>query len=93
LGIGNWEGKVPLTILQKIQAAEEAIFVFVIRLVDSCVVEREEGNQNRGVKERDGKMSAALGGNSGVGEKPRQGLICQSGLRRHLRIQNCTYLT
>jgi len=25
-----------------------------------------EGNQNRGVKERDGKMSAALGGNSGV---------------------------
>jgi len=32
-----------------------------------------EGNQNRGVKERDGKMSAALGGNSGVGQKPDRG--------------------
>jgi hypothetical protein len=28
-----------------------------------------EGNQNRGVKERDGKISAALGGNSGVRDK------------------------
>ena len=28
-----------------------------------------EGNQNRGVKERDGELSAALGGNSGVGDR------------------------
>jgi hypothetical protein len=30
-------GKAPLTILQKIQAAEDAILVFVVRLVE-CVV-------------------------------------------------------
>jgi hypothetical protein len=43
--LGNWKRggeKVPLTILQKIQAAEDAILVFVVRLVESCVVGRGE---------------------------------------------------
>ena len=80
MGNGRGGREAPLTILQKIQAAEDAILVFVVRLVESCFVGEGCGcggeSKSRGEGTRREDVSGSRG-KLGSGAEARQGLRCQ----------------